>query len=166
MVPYLPIQQDIILHFLISLICSTVGCMDYQLYFSNTSLCISPHCHYISQSHTFSCLGLKILSFFLSFDSLVIMCITGSLFKFILLVLDVYIHVIHQTWEVSSHISSAPFSLISFWDSQNKYACPLGSVHFSLIFFLSAPQTHNFHCLIFNITNAFFCLLKLAFASL
>ena len=114
----------------------------------------------------FSLADFKILSFFLSFDSLVIMCITGSLFKFILLVLDVYIHVIHQTWEVSSHISSAPFSLISFWDSQNKYACPLGSVHFSLIFFLSAPQTHNFHCLIFNITNAFFCLLKLAFASL
>ena len=96
--------------------------------------------------------------------SLIIRCLTVSWSS--LCFLGVYIHAFHQIWEVFSCYffkhSLLPLSLFSFpnltrcicWFAWWRHADPLGSVHFSSVFFLSLPQPHNFHCHIFRFTDS------------
>lgn len=99
----------------------------------------------------------------LSFESLIIMCLTVCLWvhftwnQFIFL--DVYIQDFHQICEVFSHyyFKHSP-SLFLFLSLDSQRMCslawcptsPLRSVHFSSIFFLSVPQTDKFPCPIFK----------------
>lgn len=108
----------------------------------------------------FSLAAFQILS--LSFGRLITTCfiVSWRLLSF----LDVYSHVFHQIWQVSSHHffihSFFPF-LLSFSSLYNAYVGLLDgapqvpqALHFSSIFFLFL-KLNNFSCAIFKPTGSF-----------